>query len=474
MNNALHIEEIEISALTPYAANAKRHDQDQVKKIADSIADFGFNSPVLVDATGGIIAGHGRVMAAEHLGLQSVPCIRLGHLSETQKRAYIIADNRLAELGGGWDTEMLKAELADLAALGVDLDEIGFEAGSLDNLTSGLVPHKSEDDDEKDSEEVELTEEQAAIVDECFREWAVEMLDYLKAVRPLGFLSPNSTRAVARVLFLRSLFLGKSFPRYGLSGYQPHQFDVAGHNMSMAELMQKVASGRVTPNCLSWATQGKPSLDHLLKTGMPVHSARLPLDFPADLATSLINEFTPEGGAVLDPCHGWGGRMVGFLLSRAGSYTGFDPSPETAAGVRAASADFLRYVKGKRVQTFEECFEESSLDPDSYDFAMTSPPYFDVEKYTGPKQAHRSFKKFDLWDVGFYREMIVKVADALKAGGVFALQVGNQKYPLEERARHHAKDAGLEYVETRASGMVNNRTQTPDEDGEVIVIFRKP
>jgi len=122
------IEHLKTSELIPYARNAKKHDAAQVAKIAGSIREFGFNNPVLIDRDNGIIAGHGRVLAAQSLALESVPCIRLGHLTETQRRAYILADNRLAEIGGGWDEEMLKLELADLAALGLDVTELGFDA----------------------------------------------------------------------------------------------------------------------------------------------------------------------------------------------------------------------------------------------------------------------------------------------------------------------------------------------------------
>ena len=122
------IEHLKTSDLIPYARNAKKHDASQVAKLAGSIREFGFNNPVLIDRDNGIIAGHGRVLAAQSLALETVPCIRLGHLSDTQRRAYILADNRLAEIGGGWDEEMLKLELADLAALGLDVTELGFDA----------------------------------------------------------------------------------------------------------------------------------------------------------------------------------------------------------------------------------------------------------------------------------------------------------------------------------------------------------
>ena len=128
------IEHLRPSDLSPYKNNAKRHDQAQISKIAGSIREFGFNNPVLIDADNGIIAGHGRTLAAHQLGLATVPCLRLTHLTDSQRRAYILADNRLAEIGGGWDEEMLKLELADLAALDVDVAEIGFGAEDLAEL----------------------------------------------------------------------------------------------------------------------------------------------------------------------------------------------------------------------------------------------------------------------------------------------------------------------------------------------------
>ena len=122
------IEHRPVDALIPYAQNARTHSDAQVALIAGSIREFGFNNPVLVDGASGIIAGHGRVLAARKLGLADVPVIELGHLNAAQKRAYILADNRLAEQAG-WDRELLGLELADLDALGVDLAGIGFRRG---------------------------------------------------------------------------------------------------------------------------------------------------------------------------------------------------------------------------------------------------------------------------------------------------------------------------------------------------------
>lgn len=141
------IEQVSIEALIPYARNSRTHSDAQVAQIAASIKEFGFTNPVLIDEDGGIIAGHGRTMAARKLGLDEVPCLRLSYLSEAQKKAYVIADNKLA-LNAGWDDEMLKVELSELKDLDFDLSLIGFDADELANL---LEPEQVEgltDEDE--------------------------------------------------------------------------------------------------------------------------------------------------------------------------------------------------------------------------------------------------------------------------------------------------------------------------------------
>ena len=133
---ALRIEHRALDALIPYARNARTHSEDQVALIAGSIREFGFNNPVLVDGANGVIAGHGRLLAARKLGLTFVPVIELAHLSEAQKRAYVLADNKLAERAG-WDEAMLALEAGDLEALGVDLALLGFDAADMDALLRG-------------------------------------------------------------------------------------------------------------------------------------------------------------------------------------------------------------------------------------------------------------------------------------------------------------------------------------------------
>lgn len=139
---------VDIDKLIPYANNARTHNTEQIKLIQSSLREFGFINPVIIDDNYGIIAGHGRVLAAKREGIVKIPCVKVNHLSEAQKKAYILADNRLAELSE-WDEEMLKIEIEELDGLDFDMDLLGFD---LDDFFSEEVNSDelaSEDDYEE-------------------------------------------------------------------------------------------------------------------------------------------------------------------------------------------------------------------------------------------------------------------------------------------------------------------------------------
>jgi len=125
--------------LIPYARNSRTHSEAQVSKIAASIKEFGFLNPVIIDGSSGIIAGHGRVLAAKKLGLMELPVVEAAHLTDAQRRAYIIADNRLA-LDAGWDDELLRVEFDELGALGFDLELTGFSLDEINVLNGDIIP----------------------------------------------------------------------------------------------------------------------------------------------------------------------------------------------------------------------------------------------------------------------------------------------------------------------------------------------
>jgi DNA modification methylase len=153
MTEQLRVEYRKIETLIPFARNPRTHSEAQIAKLASSIVEFGWTQPILVDGANGIIAGHGRLAAARKLDLLEVPVIELGHLTSAQKRAYVIADNRLA-LDAGWDEELLSLELAELSEAGYDLTMTGFSNEEIEELLVGAeqaLQEESSDESEEDA-----------------------------------------------------------------------------------------------------------------------------------------------------------------------------------------------------------------------------------------------------------------------------------------------------------------------------------
>lgn len=166
------IKKVKTIDLIPYARNSRTHSDEQINQIAASIKEFGFLNPIIIDGENGIIAGHGRVMAANKLNIKELPCVDASHLSETQRRAYVIADNKLA-LNSGWDIEMLRVEFDELQEAGFDLELTGFsmdEIGEIafDNDCEIEMPTLKDGDKEPFQQKTfTLHDEQAAIVDDA-------------------------------------------------------------------------------------------------------------------------------------------------------------------------------------------------------------------------------------------------------------------------------------------------------------------
>ena len=137
---------IKVENLKPYEKNSRTHSEQQITQIVESIREFGFTNPVLIDPKMGVIAGHARLEAARRLQMTEVPCIVLANLTEAQKRAYILADNKLA-LNSGWDEKLLAMEFADLKDAGFNLDLLGFDAAEMADITLGREVNQPEYDE---------------------------------------------------------------------------------------------------------------------------------------------------------------------------------------------------------------------------------------------------------------------------------------------------------------------------------------
>ena len=146
MNTTERFEKVNIDRLVPYTRNARTHSKEQILQLRASLREFGFVNPVIVDKDLNVIAGHGRIMAAKEEGITEIPCVFAEHLTEAQKRAYIIADNRLA-LNAGWDAEMLSVEIADLQGSDFDINLRGFDDVELNKLLGSVEDVKDDDFD---------------------------------------------------------------------------------------------------------------------------------------------------------------------------------------------------------------------------------------------------------------------------------------------------------------------------------------
>lgn len=161
---------VAVKDLTPYARNSRTHSPEQITQIANSIQQFGFVNPVLIDAHSVIIAGHGRLLGAEKAGLDKVPCIVLDHLSDRERRALVIADNKIAQ-NAGWDMDILASELGELVNLDFDLTFTGFDEQELDAILKSdlsLLPEKKPDKKKADQDSGDnLSTSKSKIVHTC-------------------------------------------------------------------------------------------------------------------------------------------------------------------------------------------------------------------------------------------------------------------------------------------------------------------
>ena len=312
---------------------------------------------------------------------------------------------------------------------------------------------------------------------DAMRENVKESLEQVDYMLKRGWLTSFLTKGYAQAKFIQAKFYGKHYPGWLSLYFCPQRWLTPANERSVYDQMKLIAEGVTDAGIAGLRTQGEDNLLNTLKCAFPIAGARTPLDFPVEKAQELYNEFAGPGAAVLDPCHGWGGRLCGALLADVGLYVGIDPSPDAHAGVQREADAFAPYAKETKVELIQAPFEDVDLAGRTFDFALTSPPYFDVEKYNGEEQAHIRYPDFKKWVKGFYEPLIAKVYSVLKPEGVFALQVGSQTYPLLEEARKIARAVGFSIEEVRPMGggtnsPLNGNTDE-DETNEKIIILRK-
>lgn len=455
---------VDIKSIKPNEKNRNKHSKEQIERLCEIIKYQGFRSPLIIsNRTGILVSGHGRLQAAKKLGIKELPVTYQDFDSEEQEYAAGVSENSIA----AWSELDLSGINLDIADLGPDFD---VDLLGIDNFI--IEPAELENTDTDAVSELSI--EQNELVNKAWSEWCSEQLINISLLSQAKIFFQSVTPGALKIYFLRSLFLGAKFPRYVTTARQYHRMLCSGDgdNGSIVDLLGKIVDTPHVAERLRFALQEKPSFEKIASVcGVPMAGHKAPLDFPVELAKELYDEFATKGH-VLDPCHGWGGRYIGFLLSNSISYVGVDASPLTSDSLKLIINDLSSY-HNKESDLICSPFEDSILEDSHFDFAMTSPPYFDREQYLGGEQAHTRYKTYEDFISGFYTQLFLKTHKALKIHGHFAIQIGNQVYDLDKQAKRIAKQVGFNYVETRATSMTAVAAENDQEPSEIILIFKK-
>ena len=444
----------EINSLIFAEYNPRQLTKDQYQNLKDSISRFGLVDPIIVnsnkDRKNIIVGGHQRVKVAKDMDIEYVPVLEIDLTYEKERELNV----RLNRNTGEWDFDVLSNN---------------FEIEELQDWGFDDIDLKLFEDEENDEIFVEK-DVPKEVYNSAWREWAKDVKFQYEILSKHNTSFSSITEGYAKIKFLNSLYKGKDYPRHCSLAFHNHQFITNGDLYSVYEGLDKVANGEIKAERLIFCSGDNPNLSNLVSGSLPFSGARMPLDFPAMLAKKIINKYA-EGGKVIDPCFGWGGRMIGFLLSDAKYYFGIDVSDLQYKGVKKIKDAFMPFVDNKDVELKCSPFEEVEI-KEKYNLAITSPPYFDVEKYIGGNQSHQ-LDNYDIWKEKFYTVLINNVYDCLLDGGVFALQVGSQRYPLLEDGKKIGIEKGFVYEGDFETDMKNHFKGTEEEKQERILILRK-
>jgi ParB-like chromosome segregation protein Spo0J len=394
----LSVEYAATDSLVPYARNSRTHSPEQVSQIAASIREFGFTNPVLIDDKGTIIAGHGRVMAAMKLELAEVPTITLGHLSEAQRRAYVIADNRLA-LNAGWDDEMLAAEvrtLEDEISQGLadfDISIMGFTDAEISDLLSGMDGGEGEGEGDGSGGTGSLADRFGVVPFSVLNAREGWWQDRKRAWIKLGIRSEVGRGENA---------LGFSKGVNGAMGGKTYD-------------QAKEASKRVEKGLVFGEIENYDGANRGNTSGTSI--------FDPVLCELIYRWFCPTGGAVFDPFAG--GSVRGIVAARLGlEYSGIDLRAEQVAANDQQWTLLADFDNPPPTWVVGDSAFSPSLLPKDYqsDLVFTCPPYGDLEVYSEDPAdlSTMEYQKF----LAAYREIIAKAVATLKPNRFAAIVVG--------------------------------------------------
>lgn len=449
----MELKYIPISEIKPYENNPRNNDT-AVEYVAESIRQFGFKNPVILTNDNVIVAGHTRIKAAKKLGIEEIPCIYADDLTEDEIKAFRIADNKVAELAQ-WDFEKLEDELASIE---IDMSDFGFQLKNDDDYEIEYDKSNAEWFDKK------------LIQNKIIENWKNFSLE--------EFVGNIMDEATAMHQFNR-LCQGYN-DGYNISLlFNPHRLTTKALNNDSDilygfnnDIKYKEQFARFLVD-----TQNKcvvPS-QYYKFIGLGTAGYQYVNEFQPYLARDIYRRFCSDGDKILNPCAGWGGRLLGIASCRFNDieYVETDPQKQTYNGLVKIKT-WLGLSDNYR--QYNMPFELLELDDNYFDFVFTSPPYFNTELYDDDEM--QSYKKGDnyiAWKNNWYFPFLDKILRVMKKDAVCVLNVGNARYPMEKdtiiylEEKHKILCTSINDYKIGGSG-IGKRT---GENGEPFIKFVK-
>ena len=279
----MEIQNVPIEKLVEYTRNPRKNDA-VVDKMVACIKEFGFRIPIVAKSDGTVVDGHLRLKAAKKLGMTEVPVVNADDLTEAQIKAFRLVANQSANWAE-WDEELLKLEFKDLEDLNFDLELTGFDLEDIQKQLDDLEGNDVTENNLKEKVESEKNPIAENYINEAFKKACSEFLEQYNKLQGVSFFTPHA----AKINFIKFLFYGKPYRRYHSISFHPIQFRTKGLRTSIEEGLQLIFENKVNPEILRYVMED--NFSNILKAHLPFGSARMPADFPADLARDLIDEF---------------------------------------------------------------------------------------------------------------------------------------------------------------------------------------
>lgn len=417
----LKIEYVDINSIKPYENNAKEHPREQIEQIKKSIQEFGNNDPIAV-WNNEIVEGHGRYEALKELEETTIPIIRLDNLTDEQRKAYTLVHNKLT-MNSDFNFEMLSEELDSI--IDINMEDFGFDL-SLDDEEE--IKQETKDDDifYFDKEEIKQDIVERWNPKKTLKEFVEDIIDIPTAKYQFNRLCQGYKDGYnISLIFNPHRLICPTHRNEGIYyGFRDNQKFRENYARFIVDVNNKVVT----------------QCNYHKFIGLGMSNYQYVNEFQPYLARDIYKKYCKEGDKILNPCAGWGGRIIGLAscMFKDIEYVETDPSIETYKGLCKLKS-FLKL--GDNYKQYNLPFEDLQLKKDYFDFVFTSPPYFDTELYSDEEtQSYKGKDNYGTWRDDFLYVMIDKIVYCMKKGAKCILNVGNKRYPISDDIKKYLRE----------------------------------